>query len=65
MTPATGAAELRQALAALADQGQMLAAPFFYALFAELEAQALGSGKGRWLASTRVIYAYNRGATKR
>ena len=41
--PAAGAAELRQALAALVDQGQMLNAPFFYALLAELEAQALGA----------------------
>ena len=41
--PAAAAAELRQALATLTDQGQMLAAPFFYALLAELEAQALGA----------------------
>jgi len=37
--------ELRQALAALTDQGQMLAAPFFYALLAELEAETLGADK--------------------
>ena len=43
--PATAVVELRQALAALTDQGQMLAAPFFYALLAELEAQTLGADK--------------------
>ena len=44
--PAAAAAELRQALATLTDQGQMLAAPFFYALLAELEAETLGRGTG-------------------
>ena len=39
--PATGTAELRQTLAGFADQGNMLDAPFFYALLAELEAEAL------------------------
>ena len=39
--PATGTAELRQTLARFADQGNMLDAPFFYALLAELEAEAL------------------------
>ena len=41
--PAAAAAELRQALAALTDQGQMLAAPIFYALLAELEAETFGA----------------------
>jgi class 3 adenylate cyclase/predicted negative regulator of RcsB-dependent stress response len=44
--PAAAAAELRRALATLTDQGQMLAAPLFYALLAELEAQALGAERG-------------------
>ena len=41
--PAAAAAELRQALATLTDQGQMLAAPTFYALLAELEAETFGA----------------------
>ena len=41
--PAAAAAELRQALATLTDQGQMLAAPIFYALLAELEAETFGA----------------------
>jgi tetratricopeptide (TPR) repeat protein len=41
--PATGAAELRQALAAFADRGHMLEEPFFYALLAELEAETPGA----------------------
>jgi predicted ATPase len=41
--PPAAAAELRQALATLTDQGQMLAAPIFYALLAELEAETLGA----------------------
>jgi predicted ATPase len=39
--PAIGTTELRQTLAGFADQGNMLDAPFFYALLAELEAEAL------------------------
>ena len=41
--PAAAAAELRQALATLTDQGQMLDAPIFYALLAELEAETFGA----------------------
>ena len=41
--PSAAAAELRQALATLTDQGQMLAAPIFYALLAQLEAETLGA----------------------
>ena len=41
--PAAGAAEVREALTTLTDQGQMLAAPIFYALLAELEAETLGA----------------------
>ena len=41
--PAAAAAELRRALVTLTDQGQMLAAPLFYALLAELEAETFGA----------------------
>src|SRR5262249_54095873 len=41
--PAGGAAELRQALAALTDYGQRISVPFFYGLLAELEAETLGA----------------------
>jgi class 3 adenylate cyclase len=41
--PAAAAAELRQALANLTDQGLMLAVPLFYALLAELEAETFGA----------------------
>ena len=43
--PAAGAAELRQALAARADQGQMLDAPFFYR--AARGARGAGAGRGQ------------------
>ena len=43
--PATGTAELRQTLAGFADQGNMLDAPFFHALLAELEAEALDADR--------------------
>jgi hypothetical protein len=48
--PEAAAAEPLRALAALTDQGQMLAALFFYAILAELEAQALGAER----ALTRI-----------
>jgi class 3 adenylate cyclase/tetratricopeptide (TPR) repeat protein len=41
--PAGGAAELRQALAALTDCGQRISVPIFYGLLAELEAETLGA----------------------
>ena len=41
--PAAAVAELRQALATLTDQGQMLDAPIFYALLAELETETFGA----------------------
>ena len=41
--PSRGAAELRQALAALADQGARILAPFGLGLLAELEAETLGA----------------------
>jgi hypothetical protein len=43
--PAGGAAELRQALAALTDHGQRISVPFFYGLLAELEAATLGADR--------------------
>ena len=48
--PAAGAAELRQALAAFTDQGQMLAAPFFYGA----SRGARGAGAGRRTARSRT-----------
>jgi tetratricopeptide (TPR) repeat protein len=45
--PVGGAAELRQALAALADQGAQILVPFGLGLLAELEAQALGADSAR------------------
>ena len=41
--PSAGGAKLRRALAALAEQGHRVAAPLYYALLAELEAEALGA----------------------
>jgi class 3 adenylate cyclase/predicted ATPase len=41
--PSAGVAKLRQALAALAEQGHRVATPLYYALLAELEAEALGA----------------------
>jgi tetratricopeptide (TPR) repeat protein len=41
--PASGAAELRQALTASIEQGEMLHAPFNYALLAQNEAEAFGA----------------------
>jgi predicted ATPase len=41
--PSAGVAKLRRALAALAEQGHRVAAPLYYALLAELEAEALGA----------------------